>query len=399
MPRGKKKSGRAAAGDGSIRKKIIKKNGKEYTYWEARYTNGFDPETGKQRQHSISGKTQAEVAQKLREITAEIGQGVFQEACKLTVGQWMDIWNQDYLIDRKATTIRCYQNQIKNHILPKLGAVKLETLNTHIIQHFYNGLGKEGLSSGSIILIHKILHKALQQAVAIGYLRANPSDACTLPRLERKELNPLDDDDIRSFMDAAKGHPDEILFLVALFTGMREGEVLGLAWSCVDFELGTLLVDKQLQETGIDKSGKRTFRFTSTKSGKGRHITPAKFVMELLRRQQVRQMEWKLRAGPAWMDNGLVFTDELGGNLTHGMVYDRFKKLVTSIGRPDARFHDLRHSYAVAAIRSGDDIKTVQGNLGHASASFTLDVYGHVTNQMKRESAERMEKFIKDISG
>ena len=98
-----------------------------------------------------------------------------------------------------------------------------------------------------------------------------------------------------------------------------------------------------------------------------------------------------------WEDSGLVFTDELGHHLTANAVYKDFKAVVASIGRPDARFHDLRHSYAVAAIRSGDDIKTVQGNLGHATAAFTLDVYGHVTEQMKQESAARMQSYIKDI--
>ena len=112
---------------------------------------------------------------------------------------------------------------------------------------------------------------------------------------------------------------------------------------------------------------------------------------------RVRQTEDRLRAGPVWSDTGLVFTNELGEHLVFSTVYKNFKAIVASIGCPDVRFHDLRHSYAVASIRAGDDIKTVQGNLGHATAAFTLDVYGHVTDQMKRASAERMEGFIKDV--
>ena len=95
----------------------------------------------------------------------------------------------------------------------------------------------------------------------------------------------------------------------------------------------------------------------------------------------------------------MVFTDELGGHLFPGAVYCAFKEIVRAIGKPETRFHDLRHSYAVAAIRSGDDIKTVQSNLGHASAAFTLNVYGHITEKMQQESAARMDKFIKSISG
>ncbi len=397
MPRGKK-SGRAASGDGSIRKKIVKKNGKEYTYWEGRYTCGFDPKTGKQKQHSISGKTQAEVAQKLREVTAEIGQGIFQEACKLTVGQWLTAWEQDYLVGVKPRTQEAYRSITQNHLLPELGAARLDMLNAHTIQHFYNGLSKKGLSPKTIKNIHGVLHEALQQAVMIGYLRVNPSDPCALPRVIKKDIKPLDDDAIRRFLDVVQGHRFELLYLVTLFTGLRKGEVLGLAWDRVDFDKGTLLIDRQLQRAK-DETGKRRYSLVSLKNDRWRRITPADFVMELLRRQRSRQAEWRLRAGPAWEDSGLVFTDELGKHLSPYTVYNNYKRLVALIGRPDARVHDLRHSYAVAAIKSGDDIKTVQGNLGHATAAFTLDVYGHVTDQMKRDSAERMQKFIKSVSG
>ena len=117
----------------------------------------------------------------------------------------------------------------------------------------------------------------------------------------------------------------------------------------------------------------------------------------ILRGQKRKQAEWQLRAGRLWESSGLVFTNELGSHLMPHTVYHNFKKVVASIGIPNARFHDLRHSYAVAAIRSGDDIKTVQGNLGHATASFTLDKYGHVTDQMKRDSADRMQQYIDKI--
>ena len=397
MPRGKK-SGRAASGDGSIRKKIVKKNGKEYTYWEARYTCGFDPETGKQKQHSISGKTQAEVAQKLREVTAEIGQGTFKEACKLTVGEWSIIWDKDYLIGVKPRTQEAYRSILCTHIRPGLGAIKLEVLNAHTIQHFYNGLSQKGLSAKTVKNVHGVLHELLQQAVRIGYLRMNPSDACTLPRVVKKEIKPLGDDAIRQFLAAIQGHRFEILLMVTLFTGLREGEVLGLSWDRVDFDKGTLLIDRQLQRAK-DESGERCYSLVPLKNDKWRRITPADSVMELLRRQWSRQAEWRLRAGPAWEDSGLVFTNELGEHLSPYTVYHNFKRLAASIGIPEARGHDLRHSYAVAAIKSGDDIKTVQGNLGHATASFTLDVYGHVTDQMQRDSAERMQKFIKSVSG
>ena len=136
----------------------------------------------------------------------------------------------------------------------------------------------------------------------------------------------------------------------------------------------------------------------STKNGRGRQITSAPYVMSLLRRQKKEQAQWRLMAGASWQESDLVFTNRLGVHLSPCTVYRNFKRLVKEIGMPNLRFHDLRHSYAVAAIRSGDDIKTVQGNLGHATAAFTLDVYGHVTDQMKQASAARMENFIKRVS-
>ena len=322
----------------------------------------------------------------------------------MTLGQWLDIWQKDYLNAVKPRTVETYHCEIENHIRPELGAIRLEALNTHTIQGFYNSLTtsvpkrgqKVGLSPKTVKNVHGVLHKALQQAVAIGYLRFNPADACSLPRVERQELKPLDEDAIGHFIVAIRGHPYETVFLVTLFTGLRQGEVLGLMWNCVDFAAGTVLINKQLQKL---RTGTREYYLASTKSGRSRTLTPAPSVMRLLRHQQSVQAEWRLKAGSAWQDSGLVFTNEFGGHLMPHTVYQNYKKVVASIGRPDARFHDLRHSYAVAAIRGGDDIKTVQGNMGHATAAFTLDVYGHVTDQMKQASAARMEKFIQSVSG
>ena len=402
----KNKTGRAANGSGSIRKREVTRNGKPYTYWEGRVTVDIDPITGKQVQRTITGKTQKEVAQKMREIAVEVDQGTYKAPSMLTVGDWLDIWMEEYLGSVKPRTVESYQCQIKNHIRPQLGPIKLEALSTHMIQHFYNGLTKSGLSPKSVKIVHGVLHKALQQAVAISYLRFNPSDVCVLPRVERKELHPLDDDAIHQFIETVKGHPHEFLFLVTLFTGMRQGEVLGLKWEDVDFERGTVLVRRQLQKVMVQdkdraKNGGKKYRyqFISVKNSRWRKIAPAPIVMHWLKRQRGKQAEWRLHAGPAWEDTGLVFTNELGSHLMTHTVYHNFKRVVTDMGLPTVRFHDLRHSYAVAAIKSGDDIKTVQGNLGHATASFTLDVYGHVTDQMRRESAQRMEQYIEGVVG
>ena len=191
----------------------------------------------------------------------------------------------------------------------------------------------------------------------------------------------------------------ENLILTALFTGLREGEVCGLQWDCVNLESGAILVDKQLQSIRKSVRGDRDkYALVPTKNGKERYLTVAPFVVELLKKEKAKQdNNHKLFEGD-YEDSGLVFTDEIGRRITPQAAYRAFKLVVTELGFETARFHDLRHSFAVASLRSGDDVKTVQENLGHATSAFTLDVYGHVTEQMKVESANRMEAFIQSVS-
>ena len=396
----KNENKKGANGAGSIRKITTTRNGKEYTYWQGRYTEGYDACTGKQIQRSITGKTQKEVAQKLRQITAEIDAKTYVAPCKLSISEWMSIWAQDYLVGVKASTAYLYRRTIELYIDPHLGHIRLDALNAHTVQHFYNELAKPSkpdaapLSAKSIKNIHGVLHKALKQAVLIGYLRTNPTEACILPRIIRKEMHPLEEDQVAVFLREVQGHPHEYLYKIALFTGLREGELLGLMWDCVDFEKGTLLINKQLRRSQR-KGG--TYYFSPPKNNKSRTITPAPYVMKLLQAQKVQQAEQRLMAGPAWEASGLVFTNEFGRYVSYRAIFDSFKRIVKRIGLPDARIHDLRHTYAVNCIRAGDDIKTVQSNLGHATAAFTLDVYGHFTDDMRSVSAQRMEGFITNV--
>lgn len=392
---------KSAAGSGTIRKKTVTRKGKKYQFWEARFTVGTDPGTGKQVQRSISGKTQKEVAQKLKAVTAAIDAGTYQAPSNMTVGQWLDTWTAEYLGGVKPRTVDSYTATAKLWLKPAFGAVKLEGLTSHAIQKFYNGLLKEdgdrkALSPKTIKNINGVFHRALQQAVANGLIRFNPADNVILPRVEKAELHPLDEQQIASFMEAIKGHPLENLFLVTLFTGMREGEVLGLTWDCVDFAAGTITVNKQLFR---ERDGSGIYHLAETKTGKTRTITPAPYVMKVLKQVSAQQKERKLTAGGVW-DNplNLVFTNETGRYLTHLHVYRKFKQVVASIGCPECRFHDLRHSYAMASLRAGDDIKTVQENLGHSTIAMTMDIYAFVTDRMKQDSAARMERFIQSIS-
>ena len=389
MPR---KSTRNAQGGGTIRQRA---DGR----WEARFTIGRDPGTGKQIQRSVYAATQREVQQRLRQALSAVDAGTFVEPSKMTVGQWLEAWLAEYTADTKPYTKRAYATNIKNHITPALGALRLEKLTPLQVQKFYNACmqGEKKLKPKTVKNIHGVLHSALKQAVMNGMIRSNPTESCTLPRIERMEIQPFDDEAEKSFLRAIEGDKYERLFVVDLYTGMRKGEILGLRWVDIDFEQGTITVSRQLQVEPF-KGGR--YYLAPLKNDKERIITPAPYVMQILREQRRCQNEARLLAGAAWDEGdipGLVFTNEVGKHLCHQTIGTRYKKLVTAAGLPDARFHDLRHSYAVASIRAGDDIKTVQSNLGHHSAAFTLDTYAHATAQMKRESADRMQAHIQAI--
>lgn len=204
MPNNKK----SAAGSGNIRKKTVTRGGKEYIYWEARLTIGIDPKTGRQKQRSVSGKTQKEVAQKLRKLTTEIDNGTYQEPTKMTVGNWLDTWLSEYLGSLKMRTADSYKATVEVHLKPAFGRMKLDVLTTTDIQRFYNALQHQDkpLSPKSIHNIHGVLHKALQQAMELGYLHKNPSDPCKLPRVEKAPIQPLDDEAIKSLLKTIQGH-------------------------------------------------------------------------------------------------------------------------------------------------------------------------------------------------
>lgn len=428
MPR-KKTMGRVANGSGTIRKKTVTKNGTEYTYWEARCTVRYDPGTGKQRQKSITGKTQKEVAQKLKQMSLDVDNGTYQEPSKMTVGEWLDIWAEEYMGDKKYSTVKTYKAQIETHIKPGLGAVKLSQLVPHMVQKFYNGLLAGGQSvpkrdkAGKIIKkngktvyesapmsaktvrnVHGVLTKALSTAVSIGYMRMNPAERVTLPRVERKELHPLTDEQVKEFLRVSALDSCGTILTVILFTGLRESEAIGLTWDCVDFQAGTVKICKQLQKRRLADGGTV---FAPLKNDRTRVLKPAPFVMDLLARQWKDQTAQRLRAGDRWQgwqnqedrSTALVFTTPEGNDISPTSIRYHFKKLVTEIGVPSCRVHDLRHTFAVLSLQNGDDVKTVQTNLGHATAAFTLDVYGHVSQRMKDESAARMQAYINGIQG
>ena len=371
-----------ANGEGNIRKRPDRGD------WEAR----FYDEKGKR--HSVYGKTQAECRKNLQAAMNKLSEDSYLGNENLTVSQWLTIWERDFMGNLKPGTVVSYEMQVRVHIVPTLGEIKLNELRTPAIQRLYNQKSAQGLSPKSIKNLHGCLHRALDIAVQIGYLNKNPTSACILPTVRQAEIHPLDTPDLKKLMESIQGDEFEALITTAIFTGMRSGELLGLTWDCIDFENGIIRVTKQLIQPR--KKG-NPFSFGTPKNGKGRTLTPAPFVMNVLKEHKRDQALHRLEVGPAWNDGGfpnLVFTHPDGSHLSQPTIWKALQKVLQKAGLENHRFHDLRHTYVVNAFRAGDDVKTVQQNAGHYSAAFTLDRYAHVTETMRKESADRMQQFF-----
>ncbi len=364
--------------------------------WEGKVTIGTDSKTGKLIRKSVYGRTKAEVSKKIAELTEEAKAcpAMEPEVFGITVGEWMTDWLDNYLQDIKPGTKVSYKSLSENHIIPFLGSIPLRQLRAPMIQKFYNQLRQKGLSPKYIKNIHGCLHRALDMAIKVEYIEKNYSSFCSLPRGGEQEINPLDTPEQKRLFDALKGHEYEALIITAIFTGMRCGELIGLTWDCIDFDNGTIYIKRQLTQARVAGA---PFEFGSLKNGKTRTIMPAPFVMKTLAAHKEDQERKKKAAGDLWDEGefpGLVFTHADGSHLSQPTVWKQFQKILKAAGLEHHRVHDLRHTFAVNSIMAGDDIKTLQENMGHYSAAFTLDRYGHVTATMRQASANRMQAFI-----
>ena len=254
--------------------------------------------------------------------------------------QWLNIWLDEYMGDKKYGTIRNYKIACKYHIIPYIGKYRLSDLKPHMIQTLYNRLyrgedSEKSLSAKTVRNVHGVLSKAL-----------------------------------------------------------------GLTWDCVDFDRGTIRIYHQMLKRTKEAGG---YTLAPLKNDKERLLTPPPMLMTMLKEQKREQVERRMKAGPAWrgwnsveeQKTWFVFTTEFGDHYCPQTVYAHFKRIARQIGAEKANVHSLRHTYAVLCLQNGDDVKTVQSNLGHATAAFTLDVYGHVSEKMKQDSAERMEAYMR----
>ncbi len=340
----------------------------------------------------IYGKTRKEVQEKLKVALRELEQGTLVTGPQQTVAQYLHEWLMVHKQVIRPRSYERYEAIVRLHLVPMLGKLPLQKLTGQHLQRLYAEKLESGLSSTTVSAIHSMLHTALDDAIKLGILTRNVCEAVSPPRKVHKEMKPLNPEQVRQLLEAAKGHPQEALFILALATGMRRGELLGLKWQDINFVQGVLQVQRALTRmpTGLG------YKETEPKTRKSRRsIVLTAFAVEALKKHQARQLELKKAAGDAWEEHDYVFCNAAGRHLHPGHdVLEELKKLLKKVGLPDVRFHDLRHSTATLLLSKGVHPKVVQEILGHSEISMTLDTYSHVLPTMQKAAMEGLNDFF-----
>lgn len=369
-----------ANGEGNIRKR---KDGR----WEGRYTAGHDPESGKPIYKNVLGKTQAETKEKLKRAMEETKGLDIAKAGQYTVGQWMDVWFENYAkVKVRPSSHQTYRGYIDNHIRPNIGNTPLSKLTSLELQKLYKKLlegGRvertesekqpKGLNAKTVRNINQIISSAMELAKSHRLIAANPTETCALPKLEHREMKTLTADQLNSFLREAKESGVYEMYYLELATGLRRGELLGLKWDDIDLTNGVIHVRRQIARI----NGEVVEAPLKTKNAY-RTLSIGPDAIAILKTQG---------RNPS---GDYVFPSPSGGPISPDSVLNMLHRVLERAGLPKVRFHDLRHTFATLALQNGVDVKTVSGMLGHFSAGFTLDTYAHVTTAAQRQAANTM---------
>jgi integrase len=347
-----------------------------------------DPATGRRRQKRVTARTRKEIEQKVAELLAAGDKG-FTDAKNLTVADYLAGWLETIAASVKPSTLRRYRDLTRLHIVPVIGGLKVGRLTPGDVQRLYaNRL--QTLSPTSVRHLHSLLHRALDDAVKWGLVVRNVCDVVTPPRRAHVEMRVWSAEDARRVLAAAEGDDLAALWHLALATGMRRGELLGLKWSDVNLEAATVSVRRTLSRGQTS----RLEEFEpKTQAGRRRISLPASTV-EALRQHRVLQLQHRLRLGDACHDHDYVFPNPFGEALHPNTLQRAFRALIARAGVPVIRLHDLRHTAATLLLAQGVHPKIVQERLGHTDIAMTLDRYSHVTPDMQGVAADAMEAVL-----
>ena len=358
--------------------------------WTAVVDIGPDPVTGKRRRKRVTARTKREVEQQIARLLAEAGKGPLAVSATTTVRDYLARWLDDAGTRLRPSSLRRYQDAIRLYVTPHIGAIPLARLTAADLNRLYAAALDAGRAPATIRLVHNVLHTALSDAVRWDLLARNVADAATPPRKPEPRWTVWDAAQVQAFLAAAADDDLEALWRLAVLTGMRRGELLGLRWEDVDLEHGALFV----RQTLVRGAGSRLQRGEPKTAASRRRIALPPSAVASLRRHRARQLAHILAVRPAYDDQGLVFATPLGAPIHPNTLYARFAALIAKAKLPPIRFHDLRHTHASLLLAAGVHPKIVQERLGHGSIALTLDLYSHVSADLQERAAQALDAAL-----
>lgn len=352
-----------------------------------------DPITKKRKQKYYTFKgTKKEAEKFLTEKLRELDMGLIVDNTNMNFSDYLDFWLKNSCKDRLSiNTYEEYELKVNKHIKPYLGNIKLDKLKTLQIQNFYT-LKLEGeLSPRTVMSFHKIIHRALEQAVKWQLIPYNVANGVEKPKVSQEETQILNEVELKCLISKAKNTNLYIPIVIGAYTGMRRGEVLGLTWDNVNLNDGTIRISKTLSST------KQGIVFTEPKTkNSNRKIAISKSVVEILKRNKVEQLKNKMRLGNSYKDNNMVCCKENGDFIDPKNFSRDFHNLVVKSGIKNIRFHDLRHTHASLLVKLGVHPKEISTRLGHSDVSITMNIYSHIYEETDKETANAFEKLVNE---
>ena len=348
-------------------------------------------ETG--RQKSKYFHSQREARDWLKHTQTQIDNGLNLSTANVDLATFLNKWFDAHKLSVRPNTSALYWQMLDNHIIPSLGKMKLKDIRPDHIQNFYTLKMKAGTSKAVIGIIHSVLHLAFEQAMKWGLIGRNPVDAVIKPKRKSKEIKTLDENQTRALLSTVVNTRYQALFWMAITTGLRKGELLGLKWSDLDWRKKQIQVQRQIQR--IQKEG-LVFCELKSKSGKRIVVLSDEMINKLQQHLDLQDMG-KSFAGDQWQENDLIFPSNNGTPMDGHHILDKFKKLLKQAELPDMRFHDLRHTAATLMLKQGVHPKIVQERLGHSNITMTLNTYSHVLPSMQEEMANKLDELLMPI--
>lgn len=340
------------------------------------------------------GKTRNEVQEWLHETLTEIHRGLRKNiGTKISLQKYMEIWLDAMKSQIRPNTWSQYAQISRQHIFPILGSLQLNDLEPHHVQTFYSKKFEDGVGQSTRGMIHSVLHRAMNVALDWGFIRRNPVTSIKKPKQDKREMQFLTSEEAFRFLNVAKKNRYAALYYLAIATGMRQGEILGLKWGDLDFQSGRLQIQRQLQRVRG-----QALLFTQPKSASSRRIVLlGSKTLDRLRDHLKNQKMERLFAGEKWEENELIFPSSKGTPLDTSSLFRNFKVLLKEANLPNIRFHDLRHTAATLMFQQGVHPKIVQERLGHSSIGITMDVYSHAIPSLQMEAANCMDDLLNPI--